>query len=141
MPTPRFDMGMARGGDGRIYAIGGAGTTGELNMVEAYSPATNSWTTVAPLPTKRAGLRATSSLEGFIYAIGGSVGLNQYTRRVDVYSPQQNKWSKVPSTLIAHVDGAVATGRHRIFIISGLTTGGGSTAVVESRRSFCDVCQ
>ncbi len=73
MPTPRDDMGVTFGGDGRLYAIGGGGD-GVLNVfdvVEAYSPATDSWETVAPLPSRRALVDAVAGPDGRIYAIGG----------------------------------------------------------------------
>jgi N-acetylneuraminic acid mutarotase len=142
MPTPRFGMGVARGGDGRIYAIGGWGETSSgtapLKVVEAYSPATNSWTKVAPLPSPRVASTATS-LGGLIYVISGCEGKSggrcATTRRVDVYSPKQNKWWTLPPTQAAHVEAAAVTGRRRVFVI------GGSTDSVESRPSLCSVCQ
>jgi hypothetical protein len=52
LPTPTDDMGAARGGDGKIYMIGGRSpTNGYLTTVDAYDPTTNTWTTVAPMPT------------------------------------------------------------------------------------------
>jgi N-acetylneuraminic acid mutarotase len=149
MPSRRFDMAVVRGGDGRIYAISGRGDGGgggPVNTVEAYSPATNSWTTVAPLPSKRDALSATTSLEGLIYAIGGcewkADGTCPVSRQVDVYSPQQNKWRTVLPTQVGHYFGAAATGRHRVFVIGGFRPStGGPIASVESRPSFCSVCQ
>jgi N-acetylneuraminic acid mutarotase len=74
MPTPRFVLAATKGSDGRIYAIGGGSpgppTPAALGTVEAYSPATKTWTAIASLPTPRYGLGATSS-GGRIYAIGG----------------------------------------------------------------------
>ena len=141
MPTPRCGMGVARGSDGRIYAIGGYNGTNHLNVVEAYSPSTNSWIKRAPLPSRRGGLSATSNGAGLIYAVGGSTGPRQYVRTTDVYSPSKNRWWTVSPTLIPHVDGAAVRSINRIFIISGLTAGGGTTSVVESRASFCSECR
>ena len=139
MPTRRSHMGVATGGDGRIYAIGGSNWNGglrqKLNVVEAYSPITNSWTTVAPLPTRRDGVLATESNSGLIYAIGGR-DFQSFTKRVDVYSPQQNKWWRVPNTQADHILGAAATATRRVFAI-----GGESTTAVESRPSFCAICK
>jgi N-acetylneuraminic acid mutarotase len=57
--------------NGIIYVIGGIGTTGEfLDTVGAYDPATNTWTTMAPMPTARGYFRA-ESVGGVVYAIGG----------------------------------------------------------------------
>jgi N-acetylneuraminic acid mutarotase len=142
MPTPRSRMGVARGGDGRIYVIGGHDESfSRVRVVEAYSPATNSWERVAPLPTVRSFLAVTTSLDGLIYAIGGYDGLGP-TKRVDVYSPTQNRWRNVPPTQVVHVGHAAATGRYRVFAIGGAPTQlGEPIATVETRRSFCQVCQ
>src|SRR5262249_26485077 len=71
-PAPGLET-VALGPDGRIYAIGGATTTGfALNTVEAYTPATNTWTTLDNLPTPRKGLAAATGPDGRICAIGGS---------------------------------------------------------------------
>src|SRR5207247_5955785 len=53
MPTKRYTLAAAAGADGRLYAIGGFNVNGILNTVEAYNPFTNSWATVASLPTAR----------------------------------------------------------------------------------------
>jgi Kelch motif protein len=53
-----------------FYAVGGASTITET-MVEVYDPASNTWTTNAPMPTARAGLAA-GSINGILYAVGGS---------------------------------------------------------------------
>jgi hypothetical protein len=113
-----------------------------LAVVEAYSPTTNAWIKRAPLPNKRRNLSAAANGAGLIYAIGGATGFYDYVRTTTVYSPGKNKWWMEDPTRTAHVDAAAATSKYsRIFIISGLTTGGGTTAAVESRPGFCDVCQ
>ena len=40
--------------DGRLFAIGGHGRGGALRTVERYDPETETWATVAPMPTARA---------------------------------------------------------------------------------------
>jgi N-acetylneuraminic acid mutarotase len=77
MPTGREFVAAATGPDGRIYAIGGAlggPGVGDTNSVEAYTPGTNSWATVASMPTARAGFAAATGPDGRIYAIGGNHG-------------------------------------------------------------------
>jgi len=57
---------------GRVYVIGG-GTFGgpTFSSVDVYDPATDTWTSGAPMPTARLGL-STSAVNGRIYAIGGA---------------------------------------------------------------------
>ncbi len=69
------DMFAAAVAGGRIYVIGGnaaqSGPTNVLGLVEAYDPATQSWTRVASLPTPRYGLAAAAGSDGKIYVVGG----------------------------------------------------------------------
>ena len=58
MPTARAILAEAApcpsGGSGIcVYAIGGSNESVALSTVEAYIPASNTWTTVAPMPTAR----------------------------------------------------------------------------------------
>lgn len=78
--TPRRLFAAAVGHDGRIYVMGGyrMGTGSEANPVgmtsaEAYTPASNSWTSVGDMPTGRFSLAAATGGDGRIYAIGGRV--------------------------------------------------------------------
>src|SRR5207249_2121084 len=76
MPTARVFLAAVAGADGRIYAIGGFNYFGlnngvdavALNTVEAYNPASNSWSTLAPMPTARGYLAAVAGADGRIYA-------------------------------------------------------------------------
>jgi hypothetical protein len=62
-----------------------------LDTLEIYDPATDSWSTGAPMPTPRNRLGVTT-LDGLLYAMGGyaSEGL---TNLVEVYDPVANSWS------------------------------------------------
>src|SRR5947207_4889166 len=59
MTVPRSDLAVSRLRDGRMVVIGGLNnTTGVLDSVELFSPATNSWVTDATLPAPRRDLGA-----------------------------------------------------------------------------------
>lgn len=91
MPTPRSGLGVAVV-NGILYAVGGSSWSGE---VQAYDPATNTWTTKASIPTKRAGL-GTGVVNGLIYAVGGVPipGDTQgFLSTVEAYDPITNKWT------------------------------------------------
>ncbi|MEU1177336.1 kelch repeat-containing protein [Streptomyces sp. NPDC005820] len=85
-----------------VYAIGGStnGTT-PLDTVEAYNPATNTWSSVTRLNTARTDLAGTAApcprnapgLKGIcVYAIGGTGGNGAVLGSVEVYSPEKNRW-------------------------------------------------
>src|ERR1051325_1966604 len=54
MPTDRGQLGLAAGNDGKIYAFGGKSLNfgDELTTVEAYDPASNTWSVKANMPTQ-----------------------------------------------------------------------------------------
>jgi N-acetylneuraminic acid mutarotase len=141
MPTARYSLGVAAGPDGRIYAIGGVvfGENRAFDVVEAYSPASNSWEVVAPLPSPRALVNAVAAADGRIYVIGGCEfdsegpeGLCLDSKRVDVYSVQTNSWQTVEPTIFGHVQGATVVSGKCIYVIGGFITGVGISAAVES---------
>jgi len=90
MPTPLGTLAAATGPDGRIYAIGGSRDTAAgqrtVNTVEAYDTAANRWSTVAPMPARRAGLATATGRDGRIYAMGG-YSICPATRAVEAYTP------------------------------------------------------
>jgi len=43
-------------GGGNLYAVGGRGGGVVLTNLDRYTPATDTWTSLAPMPTARAGL-------------------------------------------------------------------------------------
>lgn len=126
MPTARADLAAAAGSDGRIYAIGGFNanfTPYDLNTVEAYSPATNTWTAVASMPTARSALAAAVSADR-IYAIGGFLTGGTFYNTVEAYVPSTNTWSTVASMSTARESFAAATGSDgRIYAIGGSSYG------------------
>jgi hypothetical protein len=89
------------GATGLIYAAGGMpGAPYDLNVLEAYNPSTNSWTTRAPMSTGRAGLAlvgvdagVTGGCGGYLYAIGG--GWQSQTATGERYDPATNSWRPI----------------------------------------------
>jgi len=125
MPTPRFGMGAAVIG-GKIYVIGGGVnpcTDAEpVNVNEVYDPASDSWSTQAPMPTPRE-FPATGLIDGALYAAGGyfsgtSLSVNE------VYNPSLNTWAAstpAPATLAPqNVSGSVIN--RTIYAVSTLTS-------------------
>jgi len=74
MPTRRTGPGAAAAYNGMIYVIGGSQVGFPevwVRTVEAYDPLSNTWATVAPLPTARSHFAAVLGMDGRIYAMGG----------------------------------------------------------------------
>ena len=104
MPTARLYLGAAALND-TIYAAGGVTVDlTDLDTLEAYNPASDSWSTRQPMSMGRGGLAlvgVSASEAGcgeYLYAIAG--GWNDYTDSVERYDPAGDSWQFVsPLTL------------------------------------------
>jgi N-acetylneuraminic acid mutarotase len=126
MPTVRGGPGAATGYDGRIYVIGGSqvSASGEVfvRVVEAYDPRTDSWASVAPLPSPRSHLSAVLGMDGRIYAIGGRNSTSLFLPDVTVYDPGQDSWRPVAPLPTRRYNLAAAVALDgRIYALGGVT--------------------
>ena len=101
LPSQRNHVGAVALG-GKFYVMGGrleAGFESAMTaVVEVYDPATNQWTTRAPMLRPRGGLNAIVA-HGYIHTFGGE-GTDDTPTGVfpdhDVYDPARNVWIKLP---------------------------------------------
>ena len=162
IPMPVHHMAMT-GYNGKVYVFGGGirlTPGGEnwfpTNRTWEYTPASNTWRELAPMPTKRGGGFATE-LGGKIYVIGGSgyhptqvedVSISatvphRSLNTNEVYDPATNTWTtRAPmSTPRNHLAGAVVNGK--IYAIGGRVgssfVGASSTDVVEEYDPATDM--
>ena len=92
----------------------------------SLQPATNKWTTVAPIPTARYGLAAVTGPDGRIYAIGGNWVQVGPEIPVEAYDTKSDTWTTVAKHATARVYLAAATGADgRIYAIGGFQEGNG----------------
>jgi hypothetical protein len=92
MPTARSFLAAAPGPDGQLYVFGGLGFVFgrqvSLSTVEAYNPATNTWTTRASMFTARDLLAAAPGSDSQLYAFGGEAANGQiFFAAVEAYLP------------------------------------------------------
>jgi N-acetylneuraminic acid mutarotase len=126
MPTARRGLAAAVVGNA-LYAIGGSISTtpcsgSPLATVERYDIDTNTWSTVAPLPSPRSDLAAVAH-GAEIYVFGGCVAPFAAINNVDVYDPVTDTWSTAPAdmpTARSSIYGADAKG-DRIYVIAAKT--------------------
>jgi N-acetylneuraminic acid mutarotase len=95
LPRPRCGCGAATLG-GRVYLVGGFGATSGLNAmdwVEAYDPATNTWSPRAPMPEGLAD-PAVTVLDGEVIVVGGvhrpgfaNIDVYAYRPQLDILAP------------------------------------------------------
>lgn len=129
MPTKRGFVAHAQWG-GKIYVFGGrdSGPTNGGKDVkdesEAYDPATDSWSTLAPLPSKRNGAMA-GAIGGKIYVAGGFTG-SKTIKTVEVYDVATNSWATCEPMAYAFNGGAAAVAGGKLYVFGG---GSGGKAV------------
>ncbi|XP_051909158.1 kelch-like protein 29 isoform X2 [Hippocampus zosterae] len=85
--------------DGKLYAIGGLGISGNLDHVERYDTITNQWETVAPLP-KPVHSAAATVCGGKVYVFGGVNEAGRSAGVLQSYVPQSDAWSFIESPMI-----------------------------------------
>jgi N-acetylneuraminic acid mutarotase len=133
-PKPRGAASCSTVG-GIIYLVGGGPTGGQGTdraqpTVQAYDPATDTWTTKAPMTTAR-GFLSTCVMEGKIYAIGGC--LNAYDSSdlssMEAYDPATDTWRIMPSMQVKRKGLGSAVVNGRIYAIGGVSHGGWDPAL------------
>ena len=123
MPTPRIAIGVGVV-NGRLHAIDGAHTSPEIGdgftaIVEAYDPATDTWSTSAATPSPN--YRATAALGGKLYAVGADVAS---------YDPAADAWEVVAPEPPASAEALDAVGGTLYAVArSSSSTGAGRISV------------
>lgn len=85
--------------DSKIYCIGGWNGQVGIKQCDVFDPATNTWTSIAPLQMGRyqAGV---CSFGGLVYAVGGCDAWN-CLNTVEVYDPKTDSWSYAKNIITA----------------------------------------
>lgn len=147
MPTPRGAMAFTVH-DGRIHLIGGnapgehavhdhegASITGDrsVNVHEAYDPATDSWTRLAPMPTPRNHLAAVS-LNGRIHALVGRADGDFELTTHEIYDPGTDSWTSGPPVPTGRSGVAAVTLGDHLYLFGGETFGDNQRTFGEAER-------
>lgn len=123
LPTRSEGIGILR--DGKLYSIGGRSNDvgGVLDNLERYHKNTNTWVSLAPMPTARAGLGGAFSGR-YIYAIGGRDGTVPCSGTaldvVERYDTFTNTWATMAPLPAPRSDlAALAMGNGKIYVFGG----------------------
>lgn len=133
IPTPRQLVAGASDGT-RVYAIGGTTGAAESDAVEAYDPATDVWTAMAPLPQARSD-SGVAITDGRLVVVGGaSAGtVSKDVLALDLSKKNQaGTWSELPGMAGGRRGPAVAAVGKTVYAIGGMTADGQLTASAES---------
>lgn len=122
--------------NGILYAVGGQDHPQDesppFNYLQAYDPATDTWSAKAPMPTARRALAVAVS-NGKLYAIGGQSDILTGTlvATVEAYDPTTDSWSTKAPMSAARYLLAAATVNGIIYAVGGFD-GTSALAVVEA---------
>ena len=111
---------------GFLYVIGGGNSGVALSDLQRYDPVLNAWTTLAPMPTARAGAAAAVIDDG-IFVIGGRQSTSgpcsggPYLQTVEKYDIDTDTWSAVAPLLTPRSDLAAVAHGGKIFVFGGCT--------------------
>jgi N-acetylneuraminic acid mutarotase len=133
MLSPRASFGAATV-NGIVHAVGGFNPSLPMS-VDAYDPASNSWSTVSQLPTSVEGT-AVAAMGGIIYLAGGHVAGGNSSTVFQGYDPSTNSWLQGLAPMpTARANVALVAAGGKLYAIGGSTGSGGSaaaTAVVDA---------
>src|SRR5262249_31282831 len=112
--------------NGEIYVVGGGAAPGAQF---AYNPTTNTWRTIAALPTTGGTCQSDAGfvLNNELWVVG-CLGL-PINQQVWIYNPGTDTWRAGPQYNVDHQGPGGALFNGRGFVVGGGSAGGGSTAV------------
>ena len=123
MPTARFYP-TSFVFNNKIYVVGGETNIIPLDILEEYSPDTDTWTTKTPMPTSRS-MTAAHVVNDRIYVIGG---MGDYDgdnwppiSKVEEYNPATDTWAVKSNMPTARSALLSAVYNDKIYVISGIT--------------------
>ena len=131
MPTAREEL-TVRSVGGILYAMGGYAVLGRkganetlvpVNVVEAYDPSTNTWSTKAPMLGAYAAAAAVV-FKNTIYVMGGLDARNAYSSAVEVYDPVTNAWTAKAAMPTARYGLAAANVDGTLYAVGGWSSAG-----------------
>jgi type VII secretion-associated serine protease mycosin len=108
----------------RYFAIGGNNGGADLARNEVYDPTTDSWTTLAPMPSARMNMQA-AAVDGVVYVPGGySLSSDANLAVHEAYDIASNTWT-TRAPLPQPLSGAnTATLGGKVFLFGGRSTSG-----------------
>jgi non-specific serine/threonine protein kinase len=118
MPAPRSQGGaVARGS--AVYIVGGYDGQRLVAPTYVYEASVDRWSTVAPIPTPRDHLAATTIL-GRVCAVGGRrLSLTTNLATLECYEPGADRWEKYADAPTARGGVGAAAVRDRIVFVGG----------------------
>ena len=119
MPTPVY--GAATGMiNGIMYVAGGANSSGPNAGLQAYNPATNAWSALAPMPGGRYQGDGAAVINGQLYVVGGWTWSPPLpNNNLWAYNPATNAWSTLAGMPILSGCGTNGVINGKLYVTTG----------------------
>jgi N-acetylneuraminic acid mutarotase len=126
--------------NGKFYVVGGAYRDSSFNYIISnalyiYDPATNSWSTAAPMTTGREGPSAVV-VNGKLYVLGGNSDDGELST-VEIYDPASDSWATGPSLPAQMYGGAAGVIGSKIYVTGGFNASGGISGNLYALDTSC----
>jgi N-acetylneuraminic acid mutarotase len=105
--------------DGKFYLAGGQTRVAINKALDVYNPATNTWTTKAPMPEPRSHM-ASTVINGRLFVASGIVDGAGKVATALAYNPNTNSWATKASMPTARAAAAGTAANGLFFVIGGL---------------------
>lgn len=102
---------------GKLFAIGGVTEAGHSNMVECYSPESDSWQKMPAMSIERL-YPGVGVLGDTLYVVGG-INNRRRCKQVESFNHIQHTWSQLPDLNIARSSPAVIAVDDQLYVIGG----------------------
>jgi glucose/arabinose dehydrogenase/N-acetylneuraminic acid mutarotase len=130
-PAQILDAGGA-GLGGKLYVVAGKTATAYRSAVEIYDPATDSWSSAAPLPGPAVENPAVVPHNGKLYAFGGSTdAFSGAVQNSAVFDPATGQWTPRAPMPTARGGAAAQVIGGKIYVVGGMNANGASVETVE----------
>ena len=124
--TPRYIHNATLLDDGRVLVTGGVAGDVVTTAVEAYDPATDTWSRMDHMGGPRAFHAAVKLADGKVLVAGGSAeSANQFVSTAEVFDPATGSWTQVSSmSSVRGSPGAVLLADGRVLVAGGVNANG-----------------
>lgn len=92
IPGARHYFAATKLASGKVLATGGYITSGVTNTTAIFDPASNTWTTAAPMASPRSDHTSTLLPDGKVLVIGGQPSISSALASAELYDPVTDTW-------------------------------------------------
>ncbi|XP_064167375.1 kelch-like protein 9 [Anguilla rostrata] len=102
---------------GKLYAVGGRNSSGEIDTVECYSLSKNEWTFVAPMKEPHYGHAGT--VHGELMYVSGGITRDTFQKELSCYDPDTDSWSRRADMTTLRGLHCMCTVGDRLYVMGG----------------------